>query len=438
MKVVKGNRLVYLLLGSIALVFFVLILLCENDDKGGAANVTALNSTDSVQNVISVPDSLFGFPVDSFDFYQSKIKRNEFLADILLAHDVEYQTIDRLARESKETFDVRYLRHGKKYTVVKSKDSLATPLYFVYEPNSIDFVVYELKDSLGIYKDSRQVEVRTREAAGIIRSSLFEALQEQELSPALAMEMANVYAWTIDFYRIQKNDFFKVVFEERYVDDEFVGVGAIKTALFHHGGADFYAFKFDNTTGEDFFDEEGNSLRKAFLKSPLKFGRLTSGYTMKRFHPVQKRWKAHLGTDYAAPKGTPILAVGDGVVSEARFSRYNGNYVKIRHNSTYTTQYLHMSKIASGMNPGNVVKQGDVIGYVGSTGLATGPHVCFRFWKNGKQVNHRSEPMPPSKPVDPNMLDEFMKQMEIAKKQLDDIETILPEQPIIQEGKATA
>ena len=420
------------------MVFTVLLILCESESPTTEKSMTALHGSDTLKSEFSAPDSLFGFPVDSFDFYQSEINRNEFLADILLAHDVEYQTIDRIAKESKETFDVRYLRHGKKYTVVKSKDSLATPLYFIYEPNAIDFVVYELKDSLRIYKDAREVEIRTREAAGIIRSSLFEALQDQEVSPALAMELANVYAWTIDFYRIQKNDFFKVVFEERYVDDEFVGVGAVKTALFHHGGADFYAFKFDNTTGEDFFDEEGNSLRKAFLKSPLKFGRLTSGYTMKRFHPVQKRWKAHLGTDYAAPKGTPILAVGDGVVSEAKFSRYNGNYVKIRHNSTYTTQYLHMSKIASGMTPGKAVKQGEVIGYVGSTGLATGPHVCFRFWKNGKQVNHRTEPMPPSKPVDPNMMDEFMKQMEVAKKQLDDIETILPEQPVMQEGKATA
>ncbi len=429
----SSHKLAYFLLAGVAVIFTALLLLCDKDDT--AAKPLLANQVE-VEPIV-VPDSIFGFPKDSFDIFQGSIARNEFLADILLGHDVDYVTIDRVARASKDVYDVRYLRHGKKYTILKSTDSLATAQYFIYQPNAIEYVVYPLQDTSQIYVGELPVHVRTREASGVITSSLFETLQEQEVNPALAMELANVYAWTIDFYRIQRNDYFKVIFEERYVNDEFVGIGEVHASLFNHSGGDFYAFQFDNATGKDYFDDEGNSLRKAFLKSPLKYGRMTSGYTMKRFHPVQKRWKAHLGTDYAAPRGTPILAVGDGVVTEARFSKYNGNYVKIRHNSTYTTQYLHMSKIGAGMKPGTSVRQGDVIGYVGSTGLATGPHVCFRFWKNGKQVNHRNEPMPPSKPVDPSQKEEFMKLMLQSKEQLDNVPIDFIQREEMKEARAS-
>ena len=200
-----------------------------------------------------------------------------------------------------------------------------------------------------------------------------------------------------------------------------MGIDEVQSALFNHEGEPYYAFKFSQNDKEDYFDESGNSLRKAFLQAPLKFSRLSSGYTQRRFHPVQKRWKAHLGTDYAAPTGTPIMAVGDGVVTEARYSKFNGNYVKVRHNSTYTTQYLHMSKIASGMKPGTRVKQGQTIGYIGSTGLATGPHVCFRFWKNGKQVDHRREKIPPSEPIKAEYREEFNEHLKQWKARLDNI-----------------
>jgi len=424
---VKGNKLAYLLLGTVTLIFTILLFLCDGDDIQKEEALAMQMADTTIQ--IPIPDSAYGFPIDSFVIHKGNIKRNEFLADILLKYGVDYQSIDRLAKASRDVFDVRYLRHGNNYAIICANDSSEKALCFVYEPNGIDYVVYDLRDSINIYKGQKEVETRTREASGIINSSLFLTLQEQHISPALAMEMANVYAWTIDFYRIQKGDYFKVIFDEMYVDDQFIGVGKIHSADFHHADRDFYAFEFENATGADYFDEEGNSLRKAFLKSPLKFGRLTSGYTKRRFHPVQKRWKAHLGTDYAAPTGTPILAVGDGVVIDAKFSRFNGNYVKIRHNGTYTTQYLHMSKIGQGMKPGKAVRQGDVIGYVGSTGLATGPHVCFRFWKNGKQVDHRSEPMPPSKPIDENLREEFNAMMDVEKKRLDGIQ-LIPEEKL--------
>ena len=236
------------------------------------------------------------------------------------------------------------------------------------------------------------------------------------------MELADIYAWSIDFYRIQKEDHFKMVYTVKKVKEEVVGIDEIKAALFVHEEAPFYAFEFSQGDKEDYFDEDGNSLRKAFLQAPLKFSRMTSGYTQRRFHPVQKRWKAHLGTDYAAPSGTPIMTVGDGVISEARYKKFNGNYVKVRPNGTFTTQYLHMSKIASGIKPGTKVKQGQIIGYVGSTGLATGPHVCFRFWKHGKQVDHRREKIPPSEPIKSEYRDAYDAHLEKWRPRLDKLQ----------------
>lgn len=347
----------------------------------------------------------FGFNLDSFEVVKGKIKPNEFLANILLPHHIDYATIDELAKKSKDTYDVRKIIAGKNYTLLKQKDSLQKAKYFIYQPNAIEYIVYQLDSNLNIEKGEKEVNTREKSIAGTINSSLYLTLQELKASPALAVELSEIFAWSIDFYRIQKGDWFKIVYEEKFVDDEFIGIGTIKAVEFNHYKKSFLAFHFEQGEKDDYFDEEANSLRKAFLKSPLKFSRLSSRYTMRRFHPVQKRWKAHLGTDYAAPKGTPIMSTGDGVVIESRYKRANGNYVKVKHNSVYTTQYLHMSKRKAKV--GDYVKQGDVIGYVGSTGLATGPHVCYRFWKNGKQVDHLRQDFPSAEPVKESMLQEF-------------------------------
>lgn len=342
---------------------------------------------------------LFEIPVDSYEVVQSEFGKNEFLGTVLDRYHVSSVRISELAIASKEVYDVRKFRTGKNYTVFSTKDSVPEVAYFVYQPNSIDYIVYDLRDSVQVFKGKKELVTQVKSASGRINSSLYQTLVDKNLSRALAVRLADIYAWTIDFYRIQKGDHFQVVYEEQYVDGERVGVGRILAANFNNYGDDNYAFLYDQGEGEDYFNEEAESLRRAFLQSPLKFGRLTSAYTKRRFHPVQKRYKAHLGTDYAAPTGTPIMSVGDGVVTQAQYSKYNGNYVKVRHNGTYTTQYLHMSKIGKGIRPGVRVKQGQTIGYVGSTGLATGPHVCYRFWKNGKQVDARREKIPPSKPI---------------------------------------
>ena len=342
----------------------------------------------------------YGIAVDSFLVVKGHVESRQTLGAILYLHHIDHPKIDKIVRASKEVFDFRTVRAGKNYTILCSNDSDKVAQCFIYEESSTDYVVFDLRDSIHVYRGQKKIEVRIRKASGHIESSLWNALMASNMSPALVMELSSIYAWTIDFFRIQKGDHFRVVYEEKYVEDEFIGIGRIWASEFNHSNEDFYAFYFqeDEKFG-DYFDENGGTLRKAFLRAPLNYSRISSRYSKRRRHPVTGRVKAHLGTDYAAPKGTPILSTANGTVTEARYKRNNGNYVKVRHNSTYTTQYLHMSKIKSGIKPGVFVKQGEVIGYVGSTGLATGPHVCYRFWKNGVQVDPYKQKLPPSDPV---------------------------------------
>ena len=372
----------------------------------------------------SAPTLLFGIPADSFLVVEDKIKRNQNLSEILLPYNISFNTISEIAKKSKQVFDVRHLAANKKFTLFCKKDSASTAHYMVYEPSLTEYVVFQLQDSLKVSLHQKEVTIEERSIYGSIQSSLAQTIAEAGGTPALTHLLSDVFQWQIDFFRLQKDDWFKVIYEEKFVDGEAVGLGKILAVQFGHAGTEFNAFYFDQGTGTDYFDENGNSLRKAFLKAPLKFSRISSRYTMKRFHPVQKRWKAHLGTDYAAPKGTPIETVGDGTVVEAGYSRGNGKYVKVKHNGTYTTQYLHMSKIASGVKKGTRVRQGQTIGYVGSTGLATGPHLCFRFWKNGKQVDALKVDIPPSEPIDPANLASFNEVKEQYSQRLASIDMI--------------
>ena len=375
------------------------------------------NSTE----VAEIQPDPYGLTTDSLIWNRGMVKRNQTLSDILLPYGVSFNLINNIAESSKDVFDVRKIRPNKEYAVYLNEDSTYSLRYFVYEEDKINYVVFDVADTIAIYEGEKHIATKENTVSGIITSSLYETLKEKKVSDKLALKLSEVFAWQIDFYRIQKGDSFKVIFEEQYIDGEFIGIGSIIAAKFTHRERPFYAFHFEQNGRGEYFDEEGKSLRKTFLKAPLKFSRISSSYSRSRFHPVLKRYKPHLGTDYAAPRGTPILAVGDGIIIEAGYKRNNGNYVKIKHNSVYTTQYLHMSKIAGGMKRGKFVKQGEVIGYVGSTGLATGPHVCFRFWKNGKQVDHRKEEFPSSHPVDKNRLEEYRQSMLQLKTMIDAI-----------------
>ena len=357
---------------------------------------------DLSEQVEEIPEEdkiLYGIDVSELYVVEGLVGRNETLSTLLAPFNVPYQIIDEIARKSKDIFDVRKIGINKKFTVLTPKDT-SQAQFFIYEPNPSEYVVYNLGE-LSIHKEEKPVELRKVEIGGIISSNLYVSMVDLGISPELIDQFADLYGWAVDFQRLQKGDKFKVVFHEKYVDNQVIGIGNIETAYFEHMGEAYPAIPFEQNGEINFFDSKGNSFKKAFLRDPLKFTRISSRYNLKRFHPVQKKYKAHLGTDYAAPTGTEIRSVGDGTVLEARYSSANGNYVKIKHNGTYTTQYLHMSKIASGMKPGSRIRQGQVIGFVGSTGLATGPHLCFRFWKNGKQEDWLKEKIPPSDPILP-------------------------------------
>lgn len=355
--------------------------------------------SDSAKVVNQAKVFLYGIDVTDLNIVEGKVSKNQTLATILSPFNVPYQIIDEIAKKSKEVFDVRDIAANKKFTVITPPDSQKAQ-FFIYEPNPAEFVVFNL-DSVEVYKSEKPATIRKREVAGQIQSSLYNAMVDQGISPDLIDEFADLYGWSVDFQGLQKGDEFKVVFEEKVIEDQVVGHSGIQLAYFQHKGEELHAIPFEQNGQISFFDQNGNSFKKAFLRDPLKYTRISSRYNLKRFHPVQKRYKPHLGTDYAAPTGTEIRSVGDGTVVEARYTSANGNYVKIKHNGTYTTQYLHMSKIGKGIKPGMRVRQGQVIGYVGSTGLATGPHLCFRFWKNGKQEDWLKEKIPPSEPISP-------------------------------------
>lgn len=407
----KKLRLVSGILTLILGVFVLLFMQKLNDSD------THIPSKKEKEDSLSSPTFRYGIAIDSFKLIEAKVKKNEFLANILLPHHIDYVIIDQLAKLSKEVFDVRKIAAGKNYSLLISKDSTERAQYFIYEIDPVNYVVYDLRDSIHIYRAAKEVEIKRKYISGTINASLYVTLQEADAHPILAGKLADIFAWSIDFYRLQKGDWFKACFEEKWVEGVSIGVDKILGVQFHHFDKDFFGFYFDQDGKEDYFDEEANSLRKAFLKSPLKFSRLSSRFTMRRFHPVQKRWKAHLGTDYAAPRGTPIMSTGDGIVTKSSYTRGNGKYVKVKHNSAYSTQYLHMSR--RNVKVGKHVKQGDIIGYVGSTGLATGPHVCYRFWKNGKQVDHLRQEFPSAEPIQEKFRLDFQEAMKNMKEEIE-------------------
>ncbi len=364
---------------------------------------------------------LYGMNVDDYVVIEDKVKKNQFLADILTTHNVPVKLINQVSAISPHIFDVRKIAQNKKYTVICNSDSLKTAKAFIYEPNLIDYIVFSFDDSLRVDVCQREVVMEEKSIAGVIQSSLSQTIEEMGISHELTNKFVDVFAWQVDFQRLQKGDVFKLVYEEIQVEGRAIGVRNIIGIYFQHFGSDYYAIPFDQGDGLDYFDERGKSLRKALLKYPIEFTRISSRYAGRRFHPVQKIFKAHLGTDFAAPTGTPIRSVGDGIVEEAQYKSNNGNYVKIRHNGTFTTQYLHMSRIEVGIKTGVRVQQGQRIGYVGSTGLATGPHLCYRFWRNGVQVDALRVELPPSQPIKSDFSEAYGQVKNLIKIRLDAI-----------------
>ena len=359
----------------------------------------AVKKLEVIQEIVE-PSYEYNILVDSFNVIKGSVRRGQTMGEILYLNHIDHFEINKIVEKSKGIFDVRRVNTGKKYTVICASDSTKKAKYFIYEIDAINYVVFDLRGEIDVYKGKKPVTVKLKTASGIIKSSLWLTMEEKKLSPKLTAELSTIYAWTIDFFKIQKNDGFRVYYEDKYIDGQYIGIGRLLAAEFTHKGQDFYSFYYrENENFGDYYDEQGKTLRKAFLMAPVDYKRISSRYSKRRKHPVTGRWKGHFGTDYAAEKGTPIWSTANGTIIAATYTKNNGNYVKVRHNGTYTTQYLHMSKIKPGIRKGVFVKQGDIIGYVGSTGLATGPHVCYRFWKNDKQVDPFKQKLPPGDPI---------------------------------------
>lgn len=371
-----------------------------------------------------IPTTAYGIVIDSMLAITDNVKKNQFLSDILLAYHVDYQKIDELVKCASSVFDVRKIKAGNQYTVLCTNDSLKAVNYFVYESSPTEYIVFDLRDSVHVHKGEKEVVRKPSTASGIIESSLWNSMVANETDPNLANELSEIYAWTIDFFGIQKGDAYKVIYEALYVEDKYIGIGKIQAALFNHAGHDYYAYFFMNDSIADYFDDEANSLRRTFLKAPLRFKRISSGFSYSRLHPVHKKRMPHTGVDYAASAGTPVVSVGDGIVIFAGYKGANGNMVKVKHNGTYTTAYLHLSKFGKGIKQGVRVKQGDVIGYVGSTGTSTGPHLDFRFYRNGQPVDPLKVQSPPAEPVDSLYLEDYRQLVNRYKIQLDTIKAV--------------
>lgn len=366
----------------------------------------------------------FGFNLKEFNVQMDTVKRGDSFGELMIQNKVEYPKIAKLSENFKDTFDVRKIRIGKPYLILKSKDTTERAEIFIYENDPINYTVVDFRDSVRAYTSKKKVKYVEREASGVIETSLSEAILDQGIDYNVTNNLSEIYAWTIDFFRLQKGDKFKVIYKEKFINDTiYAGAEPIEVAYFEHNGRPIYAFGYENDSLKrlEYFDEEANNLRRTFLSAPVQFSRISSRYNLKRrIRYYGYKLRPHKGTDYAAPIGTPILATADGTVTESTRRGGNGKYVKIRHNGTYSTQYLHMKN--QKVKKGEFVRQGDVIGWIGMTGNTGGPHVCYRFWKNDRQVDPLREELPLAEPLAESLRPEYYAYITPRKDQLDCIE----------------
>lgn len=367
----------------------------------------------------------FGFNLNDYIVKRDTIRRGDSFGTIMERNRIGYPKIYQIAEKAKDSFDIRKLQIGKPYTILCSKDTLQEPKCFIYQPNREEYVVINFQDSIHAYSSRKPIKYVEKEVSGTIYSNISETLDEKGISFILAYKMSDIYAWTIDFTRLQKGDNFKVIYTDKYIDDSiYAGIDNIKAAYFEHKGEPFYAFEFETDSIKhlkDYFNEEAKNLRRAFLKAPVEYKRISSRYNLRRRIALYgNKIRPHKGTDFAANVGTPIRATANGTVTKSAYTRGNGNYVKIRHNNIYETQYLHMKK--QNVKVGQYVKQGDVIGWVGMTGNTSGPHVCYRFWKDGKQVDPFKQKLPEAEPISDSLRTRYLDYIKPIKTQLDDIE----------------
>lgn len=404
------------------LILFIVIILVSSLLYFYKSNETAPEPL-ITEETEEIHETEYGIVVDSLKVFKGTIRRNQFLGNILSDFGVNYDIVDQISRLARPVFDVRNIRAGNSYALITTNDLIKEALFFIYEESPISYIVFSLDDSLHVYRESRPVTKLMSATSGVIESSLWNAMIKNGDDPELAAELSEVFAWTVDFFGLQKGDYYKAFYEEMLVDGQRVGTGKIQGAFMRHGEKDYYAFYFvqGDKKGE-YFDEKGQSLRREFLKAPLNFRRISSHFTHSRYHPVLKIRRPHHGIDYAADYGTPVVTIGNGtVLAKGWDPKGGGNYLKIRHNSVYTTVYMHLSKFAKGLQKGGHVSQGEVIGYVGSSGLSTGPHLDFRVFKNGSPIDPLKVESPPAEPVSPQYINEFIAFRDSLSKVIDSI-----------------
>jgi len=407
------NNFKYLITFLILTVLSQSISSCKKSDK--------LENKVMKDKIIDLPPNMkYGFNLNDFIVKKKKIKRGDTFGSILEENFIDYPEVHKILQKIKTQVSVKKLQIGKPYTLLFSKDSIKAPKIFIYQKDIQGYTIVQLRDSIYGLKKNKPVRTVQMEASGKIESSLYQTMLDNGYNEALTYYLSDIYAWTIDFFRLQKGDRFKIIYTEKFVDDTIsIGIKKIKAASFEHKGQiiEAYEFQTDSTKGiVDYFDQSAKNLRRAFLKAPVSFGRVSSRYNLKRRISFYGRVKPHKGTDFAAAVGTPIMTTANGTVVKSSYSKGNGNYVTIKHNNKYSTQYLHMRKRK--VKVGQYVNQGDVIGWVGMTGYTSGPHVCYRFWKNGRQVDPFKQKLPEAKPISKSLKNKFLTYVKPIKNQL--------------------
>lgn len=409
------NKYLYIIAFSL---LAILLLNCEGATKKNKIETDLTTVSDTTHHQYQ-----YGIRIDTLDIEEFKVKSGDNLSAIFNRMGFSMGKVDTITNATQNVLDPRRLQAGKEYLTLSSRDSASTIKYVIFERSNVEFAIVDFtQDSIVSYEFNKKVEVKTHYTEGTIHSNLWNSIAENGGDPLLSLKLSDIYAWQIDFFDVKKGDSYKVLYDVAYVDDSIpLFIGDIQTAIFTHQDKNYTAIPFEQDSVKEYFDEEGNSLRKAFLKAPLNFSRISSRFTNARYHPVLKRYRAHHGVDYAAPTGTPVRTIGDGVVTAKAFQKNGaGYYLKIKHNSTYVTSYMHLSKFAKGIEVGKRVQQGDVIAYVGSTGLSTGPHLDFRVHKNGTPIDPLKMESPPSLPIKPELMDEFK---EYVTQSLENIKT---------------
>ena len=356
------------------------------------------------------PTYFYGICIDSMYVEEGQIAKGQFLSTLFASKGISPKVTDHIARNHKDVFDVSKIRSGNRYYFLMTNDTLEMPLFWIYEIDRRNYALFSLTDSLTAWRFQKDLEVRLARTSGVITSSLWNAVIANGGDANLAVHLSDVYAWTIDFFGIQEGDCFDVVYDRQYIDGSPVGMGEVIYCNFVHRGDTIRAIAYEQDGIMGFYNEKGENLRKAFLKAPLNYRRISSTFSNSRYHPVLKIYRPHHGVDYAAPAGTPVSSIGDGtVIKKAYQAGGAGYYLKIKHNATYTTSYMHLQSYAKGIAEGVRVKQGQVIGYVGSTGIATGPHLDFRVYKNGTAIDPLKMESPPADPIKKADMEQFLK-----------------------------